>query len=497
MQKNSVELKNIRKEMAPGCWANDGVSLSLARGSIHAVVGENGAGKSTAMKVLYGQIVPDEGEIWIDGERVNFSSPAHALARGIGMVHQHFMLAETHSALDNILLGTHGFPYLRLGAAQARIKLNQLMEKFGMRIPLDIPVEELSIGDKQRIEILRLLFQDSEILILDEPTAVLSPPEVEALFLTLEQLAAAGKTIVVVTHKLKEVVRWAKELTVLRAGKTVAQRSVAGASVAEVASLMVSGGVVPHTEVERLEPQHDFALEVIQAKSSLLKEMSFRVRRGEILGIAGVEGNGQSELLNLLISPAENLESGKILLRGKNISHATTAEIRAEKVGILPEDRLRDALSEEASLEANFLLGRHRRFSRNGILGKKQISDAAMRVLQNFSVRPLDSDVPAFSLSGGNQQKFVVGREMENSAAFLLAAHPTRGVDIGAVDFIHAKLMELRNEGAGVLLVSSDLDELFKLCDRLLVLYRGQVVGSFLRKDFSEKAVGALMAGAK
>ncbi|MGE3260656.1 MAG: ABC transporter ATP-binding protein [Bacteriovoracia bacterium] len=494
-----IELRSIAKAFG-ACVANELVNLSVKKGSIHAIVGENGAGKSTAMKILFGQFIPDSGEIFLRGEAKCWRSPADAIAAGIGMVHQHFMLAGNHTAVENILLASKSFSLAPLDRQTARTRLEKLLGDFHMEVELDSPVEDLPVGMQQRIEILKLLYQNSEILILDEPTAVLAPGEIASLFRTLKQMAAEGKTILIVTHKLKEVMNVADRVTVFRAGRVVAEREIAGTSVGEIASLMI-GRELAKVESLRKETGTDFVLELKGArprdKHSRLKEISFRLRAGEILGVAGVEGNGQTELIRLLRDPAREMGSGELSLLGKRAEKFNGSRMRAEAVGFFPEDRLAEGLLLDSPLTENFFLGKSRRpeFRRAGLLNRGAVAAATQAAIREYDVRPADVGAIVRGLSGGNQQKLVVARELGDRPRFLLAAQPTRGVDIGAIEFIHGKLLDLRNSGAGVLLISSELDEVLKLSDRLLVLYRGEVVGSFLKGDFNENRIGLLMAG--
>lgn len=501
MEKNKpeIELRGIAKAFG-ACVANELVHLQVAKGSIHAVVGENGAGKSTAMKILFGQYLPDQGEILIRGEKRAWHSPADAIAAGIGMVHQHFMLAGNHTAVENILLAGKHSGVARIDRAGARTRLQKLLADFHMEVELDRPVEELPVGMQQRIEILKLLYQNSEILILDEPTAVLAPMEIEALFKTLRQMAAEGKTILIVTHKLKEVMSLATRVTVFRAGRVVAEREIAETSVHEIASLMI-GRELSHVESPRASAGQDLVLELKGVKPrdrhSRLKEASFRLRSGEILGIAGVEGNGQTELIRLLRDPRHEMGAGELHLLGKDVSALNGSGMRREAVGFFPEDRLAEGLLLDSDLRENFYLGKSRlaAFRRGPWLNRAAVARATAAAVREYDVRPGDIGAIVRGLSGGNQQKLVVARELADGPRFLLAAQPTRGVDIGAIEFIHGKLLALRNSGAGVLLISSELEEVLKLSDRLLVLYRGEVVGSFARAEFDEKKIGLLMAG--
>lgn len=506
MEKNSssfeLELRGIRKTFGD-CVAVENVSLSVKKGEIHAVVGENGAGKSTAMKILYGQYSPDQGEIFIRGKQVQWRSSADAIAAGIGMVHQHFMLAGPHSAVDNVLLTAGGSAFGLLPRKDARARLESLMQKFHLQVNLDLPVEKLSVGEQQRVEILKLLYCDSEILILDEPTAVLAPVEIEALFATLRDMAASGKTILVITHKLKEVLALADQVTVFRAGKVIGTRQVAGITVGELAAMMIGRELKAGEEEARPPAKPEIVLEVKAAHPvadlSRLGELSFRLHAGEILGIAGVEGNGQSELIRLLLDPAGKLRTGEINLLGKNVSRCTPKQLRGDSgLAIFPEDRLREALLLEDNVEDNFLLGRQRlaKFRRKGFfLDRHAQRKATLAALNEFDVRPRDPFAMAGSLSGGNQQKLVVARELSERPRFLIAAQPTRGVDIGAIEFIHERIRTLRDSGSGILLISSELEEVLKLSDRLLVVFGGKIVGSFLRGDFDEKKIGLLMTG--
>lgn len=499
-----VELRGLRKAFGD-CVANDHVSLSVGRGTIHAIVGENGAGKSTAMKMLYGQYEPDAGEIFVEGKARRWRSSADAIAAGLGMVHQHFMLAGRHDAVDNVLLAAGGDALGLLGRAEATARLEALMREFRMEVRLGVPVQDLSVGEQQRIEILKLLYQDSAVLILDEPTAVLAPGEIEALFATLRGMAAQGKTILIITHKLKEVIALAHRVTVFRAGRVVAEREVAGATVPELAHLMVGREVAMHAGDAREPARPEVVLELLSARPvralSRLEPVSFRLHAREILGVAGVEGNGQTELIRLLLDPASRLAEGAIHLNGHDVSRASGGSLRTQwGLAVFPEDRLREALLLGDSVEDNFLLGYQRapKFRRAGVLlDRAALRRETEKAIREFDVRPPNPRAIVGGLSGGNQQKLVVARELSSHPKFLIAAQPTRGVDIGAVESIHARILALRNEGSGILLISSELDEVLRLSDRMLVFYRGKVVGSFLRADFDEKRVGLLMAGGR
>lgn len=491
MQKNSIVLKNIRKRFGSK-WANEGIDLSVDGASLHALVGENGAGKSTAMKILFGQLQADEGEILVGGQKAIIANPRDARALGIGMVHQHFLLAETHTALENIVLGSQTSPLSPIAWRAAKEKIQNVMLEFRLDIPLDIPLSELAVGSKQMVEILKLLFEDSKILILDEPTALLSPPEIEALFQLLVRLKDEGRTIIFITHKLKEVMAWSDAVTVIRAGKTVASRKTRETNAEDLATLMV--GKIPAAKNRgQFNGQAPRILaEANHWKVEGIQPISFRLRSGEILGVAGVEGNGQSELQQAILFPASQSGSGLQLL-GKSGNEIKC--IRELGVGVVPEDRLDEALVPSLSLEKNFLLGQEADFSSLGKINFPLLRSTMKRELESFSVSYTDLKQEAGSLSGGNQQKFVVARELRAKHSLLIASHPTRGVDIGSVAFIHQKLEEERARGVGIILFSADLDELMQLSDRILVMYRRKVVGAFSRSEFSEEAIGKLMGG--
>ncbi len=507
MEKNNpalIEFRQVRKVFG-SVVANDEVNLQIKSGSIHAIVGENGAGKSTAMKLLYAQYAKSAGEILFRGNTTNWKSPRDAIHAGIGMVHQHFMLAETHTALENILLESD-LPFWKpYGKKEARARLTELAKKYHLEINFDALVSELSVGEQQRLEILKLLYANSEVLILDEPTAVLTPQEIIALFENLRRLRAEGKTILLITHKLKEVMQFADCVTVFRAGRVVAHREVIDTSTAELADLMVGQKV----ELGRPWPipckprEAILSLEEISYPSAgsklRLDGINLQVQAGEIVGIAGVEGNGQSDLIRFLLSPKEFPHQGTIRLFGEPIDQCSAPQVRKKSVGLLAEDRLKEALLLNRDLEANFLLGNQGavEFQRRGILQKKEILKTVHHAIEEYDVRPRKIENSARSFSGGNQQKFVVARELYRKPKFLLAAQPTRGVDVGAIEFIHRKLFEARDAGAGILLISSELEEVLRLSDRVLVMFAGKIVAEFSRATANESNVGLAMMGGK
>ena len=494
-----VELSNLRKTYGD-LVANDAIHLKVLSGSVHAIVGENGAGKSTAMKMLYGQIEPDHGKILLNGKEVFWKSPLDAVDAGIGMVHQHFMLAEPHSVLENILLGWERSALFPANRMQAREKLAALMKEFSMPVDLDVMAGDLPVGLQQRVEILKLLFRESSILILDEPTAVLTANEIQALFRTLREMASQGKTVLIITHKLKEVMNLADRVTVFRAGKVVAEREVSETSPAELASLMVGRTIELGRVFARSKTENSKVLlqvsELEPTKlAKQLKKFSLSLHEGEILGIAGVEGNGQEELIQTILCPFRWRASGELQMDGVSLAKFAARKVRDAGIGIFPANRIREGMLSDFSVEENLLLGREEVFSKNGILDSEKMQKEFAEELKEFDVRPHRLDIAARSLSGGNQQKMVVARELSRNPRLLIAAQPTRGVDVGSIEFIHQKIMDLRNSGRAVLLISSELEEVLRLSDRILVIYGGRFVAEFSRADFREDRIGACMAG--
>jgi simple sugar transport system ATP-binding protein len=513
----AVEFQGLNKSFH-GVNANKDIHLKIRAGSIHAIIGENGAGKSTAMKLLYGTYQPDSGEIYLDGQlwggrQKPWSSPSDAIHCGIGMVHQHFMLAEPHTVLDNILLGIeNSSPYWRwlpsplrpIERRKAREKLEKIANQYGLQVPLDAKVEDLSVGVQQRIEILKLLYRDAKILILDEPTAVLTPQETVELFENLKKLCHQGKTIIIITHKLKEVMSLAHRVTVFRAGTVVGEREIQDTNMGDLASLMVGRKVNLQGEVP---PKPVLGTPVLELSDLTvqgnyhhkLQDLNFQVRAGEVVGIAGVEGNGQAELIQVLMHPREYHQrmAGSIRLFGKEIRDLTTAQIKNQKVGVIPDDRLRDALLLDRPVRENFLLGlqRNKPFNWNSLISYKELEQATQDAIQEYDIRPKSSEVRSGGMSGGNQQKLVIAREFRYSPRFVIAAQPTRGVDVGAIEFIHKRILRARAEGSGVLLISSELDEILALSDRILVMYEGKIVGEFARGEVSERVLGLRMGG--
>lgn len=485
----AVEFKGISKHFG-AVKANSDLSFSISAGSIHGIVGENGAGKSTAMKILFGLYRPDEGQVFLNGQPVHFHSSIDAMNAKIGMVHQHFMLAEPFTALDNILLQQKGSAFSVLPRKVQKARLHEIAQRYGFDIDLDARVETLSVGAQQRIEILKILSEDSQILILDEPTAVLTPQEVQDLFKNLRRLRDEGKTILIITHKLKEVMALTDEVTVFRAGCVVASKKTSETSTAELAELMVGRRLQNPQERSTTVETAKAVLDIQNLHAKLgtcsIDEVSFKVHGREIVGIAGVEGNGQDILIRAL------LDSHSLIGKCYQGSISTLGH-----VGSFPEDRLRFGMLPGRPVWENFLLGQQKllRFSRGIFLRKKDILQATREAMETYDVRPRNEHHSFDKLSGGNQQKLVVARVLSQNPGVVIAAQPTRGVDIGAIEFIHNQLRRCRDEGSGVLLISSELDELMALSDRILVLYKGRVVKEFTRAQFDEIALGAAMGG--
>lgn len=520
----AVELRGLTKAFG-SLVANRNVSMTFAKGSIHAIVGENGAGKSTVMNMLYGMFAPDRGEILLDGVARQWRSPRDAAAHGIGMVHQHFMLAGRCSALDNIILGAEPVAkkwtwlpeaFRPIDREIARKRLEKIAADNHMDLPLDIAVDDLPVGLQQRLEILKLLYRDSRVLILDEPTAVLTPQEVVQLFKTLRRLRDDGRSLILITHKLKEVLSLADEITVMRRGEVVGHVRPQDTSESGLAELMV-GRSVSLTVAPPPAPKLGALALSLQGVTlganggrPKLNDVSLAVARGEIVGIAGVEGNGQDELLSLIASPGrvfgKNGDShsrlkavGDISILGQDARRLTNAGVRGLGVGIVAGDRHRQAMVLGFDLAANFLLGRQNRapYGRGGLIHWGAVQAGVRAAIAAYDVRPSDSRALGKSLSGGNQQKIVMARELEGEPGLLVCAQPTRGVDVGAIELIHKRILAARENGAGVLLLSSELSEIQALADRILVMYEGQIVAQYRRGEADEKTLGQHMGGAR
>jgi len=496
----AVELEGIAKAFG-SCIANDGVSLRVEQGSIHALVGENGAGKTTLMKILFGLYQPDAGTIRLHGQAVRLRTPADALARGIGMVHQHFMLVRPFTVAENLTLAhehTRG-PFLDTRRAVAEVRA--LSERHGLKVDSEAKVENLSVGEQQRVEILKALYHGAKILILDEPTAVLTPQETEDLFRVLRALKAQGTTIILITHKLREVLEVADHVTVMRGGKTVGERRTGDTSIAELAELMVGRPVlleVPKAPAQPGQPVLEIgALEVLDARGlPAVRGLSLTVRAGEIVGIAGVEGNGQAELVEALTG-LRRWSAGDARLHGVSLKGLAPRAIAGKGVGHVPADRWQRGLVLDYTLEDNLIFGRHREpeFGRGVTFDRPAVRAFADRLLRAFDIRPPEREARARQLSGGNQQKVIVAREFSKEGDLLLAAHPTRGIDLGAIEFIHRAVVKSRDAGRAVLLVSAELGELLSLADRIVVMYEGQIAFEAMAHATNERELGEYMTG--
>ncbi|NGO77328.1 ABC transporter ATP-binding protein [Streptomyces sp. YC504] len=497
-QAPAVELAGITKRF-PGVVANHDIHFSVRKGTVHALVGENGAGKSTLMKILYGMQKPDEGTIAINGETVTLGSPADAITRGIGMVHQHFMLADQLTVLENVVLGSeklHGI------GGQARKKIKEISDAYGLGVRPDAMVEDLGVADRQRVEILKVLYRGARTLILDEPTAVLVPQEVDALFDNLRELKAEGLSVIFISHKLGEVLAVADEITVIRRGTTVGTAVPSQTTPRQLAELMVGSALpTPETSDSTVTDRPMIQVDSLRLEGeggrALLDDISFTIHEGEVLGIAGVEGNGQTELIDALIG-LKGADSGTIRLAGDEITTWPTRKRREDGIGYIPEDRHRHGLLLESPLWENRILGHvTEKPNAKGVwLDLKAAQADTKRIVEEYDVRTPGIDVTAASLSGGNQQKLIVGREMSHKPRFLIAAHPTRGVDVGAQAQIWDQIREARREGLAVLLISADLDELIGLSDTLRVIYRGKLVADADPATITPEELGSAMTGA-
>ena len=505
MEQYAIEMLHITKKF-PGIIANDDITLQLKKGEIHALLGENGAGKSTLMSVLFGLYQPEEGTIKKDGVEVKINNPNDANDLGIGMVHQHFKLVECFTVLDNIILGVEPNKMGFLQKQEAREKVLALSEKYGLRVDPDAKIEDITVGMQQRTEILKMLYRDNEILIFDEPTAVLTPQEISELMQIMKNLAAEGKSILFISHKLNEIMEVADRCTVLRKGKYIGTVNTKDTSPAFLSAMMVGRNVTFHVEKTPASPgEVVLSIENMTVaskvhKNNAVKNVSLKVRAGEIVCIAGIDGNGQSEFVYGL-SGLEPLVSGKITLKGKDITKATIRERSVMGISHIPEDRHKHGLVLDYSLEDNLILQTY--FSPEftsgaGFLKRKNIRDYANRLIEQYDVRSGQGAITtARSMSGGNQQKAIIAREIDKAPELLIAVQPTRGLDVGAIEYIHKQLIAQRDAGKAVLLISLELDEVMDVPDRILVMYEGEIVGELDPKKTSQEELGLYMAGAK
>ena len=499
-----IEMLGIRKEF-PGIVANDNITLQLRRGEIHALLGENGAGKSTLMSVLFGLYQPEAGEIRKNGEVVKIDNPNDATALNIGMVHQHFKLVDVFTVLDNIILGAEDTKFGFLQKKQARAKVQALSEKYGLQVDLDAKVENISVGMQQRTEILKMLYRDNEILIFDEPTAVLTPQEIDELMEIMRGFAKEGKSILFITHKLNEIMAVADRCSVLRKGKYIGTVDIKNTTKQELSEMMVGRPVQLQVQKDAAKPGETIlsvqglTVPSKTSKKDAVKNVSFDVRAGEIVCIAGIDGNGQSELV-YGITGLEKATAGTITLRGKDISKASIQERNISGMSHIPEDRHKHGLVLDDTLENNIVLQKYResRFQKMGFINRPAVREYAEGIIAQYDVRSGQGPVTiSRSMSGGNQQKAIIGRELDRGNPLLIAVQPTRGLDVGAIENVHSQLVAQRDSGKAVLLVSLELDEVMSLSDRILVMYEGEIVGELDPKATTVQELGLYMAGAK
>ena len=497
---NVIEMRDITKVFGEFV-ANDKINLNLRKGEIHALLGENGAGKSTLMNMLAGLLEPTSGEIAVNGQVVNLDSPSKAASLGIGMVHQHFMLVEAFTVAENIILGSELTKNGMLDIAGASKEIKALSERYGLAVDPSAKVADISVGAQQRVEILKTLYRGADILIFDEPTAVLTPSEIDELMAIMKNLVKEGKSIILITHKLDEIRAVSDRVTVIRRGKSIETVEIAGATNADLAEMMVGRSVSFKTEKQASQPK-----EVILSIKDLVvnenrgvpavKNLSLDVRAGEIVGIAGIDGNGQSELIQA-ITGLRKVKSGSIKIKGKDVVGLRPRQITEMKVGHVPEDRHRDGLVLDMMISENMALQTYYKepLSKNGILNYPNITSYAKKLMEEFDVRAASEVVPAKALSGGNQQKAIIAREIDRDPDLLIVSQPTRGLDVGAIEYIHKRLIQERDNGKAVLVVSFELDEILNVSDRIAVIHDGKIQGIVTPETTNKQELGILMAG--
>lgn len=504
MENYVIEMLNITKEF-PGIIANDNITLQLKKGEIHALLGENGAGKSTLMSVLFGLYQAEKGEIRKNGEVVHINNPNDANALGIGMVHQHFKLVEVFSVLENIILGVEPNQYGFLKKDEARKKVVELSQQYGLQVDPDALIEKISVGQQQRVEILKMLYRDNEILIFDEPTAVLTPQEIDELMAIMKGFAKEGKSILFISHKLNEILSVADRCTVLRKGKYIGTVDVKNTNKEELSKMMVGRDVSFDVDKKKAEPKEvilkveNLSVLAHTGHKNVVDNVSFEVRKGEILCLAGIEGNGQSQVV-AAITGLEKIHQGSISIDGKDITNEKIRNRSIAGISHIPEDRHKYGLVLDYPLEYNMVLQRYWQepFQKYGFLNHKEIRDYANKLIEKYDVRSGQGAISITrSMSGGNQQKAIIARELEKDCKLLISAQPTRGLDVGAIEYIHKQIVEARDSGKAVLLMSLELDEVMSLSDRIIVMYEGEIVGEFDPKKISVEELGLYMAGAK
>lgn len=501
MSEYIIELKNIVKRFGK-VVANNNINLAVKKGEVHAIVGENGAGKSTLMKILYGLYHPDEGQIFVNGQVVQKNSPKSAVKAGIGMVHQHFMLIPPMTVAENVILGMETAKGLFVDTNEAVSIIKKLSSDFNISIDPTKKVEDLSVGENQRVEIIKVLYRGANILILDEPTAVLTPKEVDDFFKVIKNLVAQGKTVIIITHKLDEIMNISDRITVIKHGQTVGTLNTKDTNPQQIAEMMVGRAVNLKAEKPEVKTGKSVLkvenLSVAKNRDVLaLDSVSLEIKEGEVLGIAGVEGNGQTELIEAIMGlNLGKLKSGKVSLLGEDVSKLTTKERLDKGFSHVPEDRHRRGLVLDYSIRDNIILGQQHQFTAKGFLENSKIDTHADNLIKEFDIRPPHKEVASGGLSGGNQQKIIIAREFFRKFSFLICAQPTRGVDIGAIEFIHKQIIDARSKSKAILLVSAELSEILSLSDRVAVLYKGKVVKILESSKTNENELGMLMTGA-
>jgi general nucleoside transport system ATP-binding protein len=500
---NIVEMKNIRKSF-PGVVACDDIDFQVRKGEIHALLGENGAGKSTLMNILFGLYQQDQGEIYLRGDKVNISNPNIANDLGIGMVHQHFKLVHNFTVTENIILGIEPIRALMVDTRSASARIKDLSERYGLNVDPEAKIEDVSVGMQQRVEILKMLYRDAEILIFDEPTAVLTPQEVIELMKIMRGLIEEGKTIILITHKLKEIMAIADRCTVIRWGKVVGTVNVSETNEEKLAEMMVGRKVLFDLNKKEANPREEvLRIENLTVKSSSgthgLRDFSLSVKCGEIVGLAGIDGNGQAELVEAIIG-LRRPDSGKIFLHGVDVTTMSTRQRINTGMAHIPEDRHKHGLILDYTVQENLILKNYylEPYSRRGLIDWNYVYTHAEKVIKDFDVRSgQGAETSARSLSGGNQQKAIVGREIDGNPDLLIAVQPTRGLDVGAIEYIHQRLLEQRDQGKAVFMISLELDEILDLSDRIAVIYNGELVGVINASETNENEIGLMMAGGK
>lgn len=499
---DSMEMRGIVKRF-PGVLANDQVNFDVKTGEIHALLGENGAGKSTLMKILYGLYQPDEGQILLNGKPIQIHSPSDSIQYGIGMIHQHFMLVDSLTVAENVALGLKSKREPRLDLKEVRTRIRELADSYGLQVDPNATVSSLAVGQQQRVEIIKALYRGAALLVLDEPTAVLTPQEVDDLFVIFKQMAADGHALIFISHKLHEIFALTDRVTVLRDGQLVGTRPTAEVTKEDLAGMMVGREVLmerdrPPATINEVRLKLENVNAVNKNNTPVLRNINFEVRSGEIVGVAGVSGNGQKQLADA-IAGLHSVASGQITIESKNVTHLASTEMIDAGLSYIPEERMHDGAIKDFTVEENLILQDHIRppYANGIFLNFKYIANHAKEMIRNFNVKTPSKDTPLKSLSGGNIQKLILARELARQPRVLIAAQPTRGVDIGATEYIHNQLLKQRAEGLATLLISEDLDEVRTMSDRIVVMYGGEVMGIVNSNETTVEQLGLMMAGEK